>query len=157
MLTSQLGVYMDINDPTIYTRQLSETMKVLNTFKPSNVLGITVGNEILLQAQSAGNSVTQALADVTTNIRSVKSAVAAMGLSIPVGSGDAGSMLTEAYGAACDCALPLRHAIADRAVVFVRRGACRGGQAGLTPRRATITRSFLVRGDESALAKLAQV
>lgn len=93
---------MDINDPSIYARQLQTTMDVLSKFKPTNVLGITVGNEILLQAQSGGGSVTQALADVTANIRSVKAAVAQMGLSIPVGSGDAGSMLTEAYAAACD-------------------------------------------------------
>ena len=93
---------MDINDPSIYARQLQTTMDVLTKFKPTNVLGITVGNEILLQAQSGGGSVTQALADVTANIRSVKAAVAQMGLSIPVGSGDAGSMLTAAYASACD-------------------------------------------------------
>ena len=82
-------------------------MDVLTSFRPTNVLGITVGNEILLQAQSAGRSVSQALADVTSNIRGVKSSIASMGLSIPVGSGDAGSMLTEAYAEACDCAVAL--------------------------------------------------
>jgi len=98
-LSIYIGIYVDNND-TVYTRQRDEAQSLLNLYGADGVLGITVGNEFILDNVTAANSsnpagpVGVAAAEfLITKIQDMRSMLAGMTLSktIPVGNGDAGA------------------------------------------------------------------
>lgn len=98
------GIYIDGNETT-YTRQRDQLFAVLDQYGTDNILGITVGNEYLLQAYTADpNSLAAAQTYLISKIADVRSVLATKNYpkTIPVGSADAGSQVTPTYAAACD-------------------------------------------------------
>lgn len=82
-----LAVWVDDNAAT-FQRQVDEIVDALKKYGSDHVAGVTVGNEFLLN----GGSVTTLL----SHIQTVNATVNALGLSkyIPIGTADAGSMVT---------------------------------------------------------------
>jgi exo-beta-1,3-glucanase (GH17 family) len=78
----------DDPDNTTYNRQVSEVQAAIRTYGVDNIEGITVGNEFLLNGGAESELITK-MADMRTLL-------AGMGLSktLPVGTADAGSMIT---------------------------------------------------------------
>lgn len=105
------GIYIDGNETT-YTRQRDQLFEVLDTYGTDNVLGITVGNEYLLQAYTA-NPATLPTAQtyLISKIADVRTVLASKNYpkTIPVGSADAGSQVTAAYSAAADYVMANTH------------------------------------------------
>lgn len=98
------GIYIDGNETT-YERQRDQAFDVLDKYGVDNILGITVGNEYLLQAYTADPaSVTTAETYLISKINEVRTMVQAKnyGKTIPVGSADAGSQITPELSAAAD-------------------------------------------------------
>lgn len=99
-----LGVYMD-SDPTVYDRQIATTLEILREYGADHVAGITVGNEYIL-GQYTNSPANQATAEalVLRNVADARRQVQALNLgkTIPIGSGDAGSMITATYAAGLD-------------------------------------------------------
>jgi exo-beta-1,3-glucanase (GH17 family) len=105
------GIYIDGNETT-YQRQRDQAFAVLDQYGVDNVLGLTVGNEYLLQASTA-NPATLATAQtyLISKIADVRSVLASKGYSktIPVGSADAGSQITAPLSAAADYIMANSH------------------------------------------------
>ena len=82
----------------MYTRQLNAVISALQTFGADNVEGITVGNEVILDAFTANKSAGQKAGEaaVLANVKTTKAKISALNLSkqLPVGTGDSGSMIT---------------------------------------------------------------
>ncbi|KAG6331196.1 hypothetical protein ID866_7891, partial [Astraeus odoratus] len=94
-----LGNYPDPTDNgTAYYRQKQEIQTALQTYGTANVAGITVGNEFILnyvtqagQSDPNGSAGDAAAAILIPYINDTRSMLTEMGLSIPVGTSDAGS------------------------------------------------------------------
>ena len=99
-----LGVWVDPANATTFTRQLKTLTDVLTKSKGEHVLGISVGNEVLL---NAGDKLATVTTGLLANIKTVRDSVKALNLGkdIPVGNGEAGSMITLELAEAC---APLR-------------------------------------------------
>ncbi|KAG8908360.1 hypothetical protein FRB99_007287 [Tulasnella sp. 403] len=98
-LSVYIGIYID-NDDTVYARQRDATKRILQTYDTKHVLGITVGNEFILNNLTAANSQdptsptgVAAAEFLIAKIQDVRSMLASLSLpkTIPVGNGDAGS------------------------------------------------------------------
>jgi len=98
-LSVYIGVYVD-NNVSVYQRQRDETKHILQTYDISHVLGITVGNEFILDNLTDLNVATAntpqgiAAADfLLTLIADMRTTLASLSLpkTIPVGNGDAGA------------------------------------------------------------------
>lgn len=95
-----LGIYIDTDD-TIWERQRDDTLAIVQEYGVDHIAGITVGNEFLLnQASGATTAPASAYTSITTKVAEMKTALAALSLSktIPVGTADAGSMITSRLG-----------------------------------------------------------
>ncbi|KAI6108021.1 glycoside hydrolase family 17 protein [Pisolithus sp. B1] len=94
-----LGNYPDATDNgTAYERQKGEIQTALQTYGADNVLGITVGNEFILdyitqagQTDPNGSAGNEAAAMLIPWINDTRSMLSEMGLNLPVGTADAGS------------------------------------------------------------------
>ncbi|KAK0521971.1 hypothetical protein OC842_006609 [Tilletia horrida] len=89
------AVWVDTN-ATTYARQVSEMQDAITRYGTDRIEGITVGNEYLLNGGSE--------ADLIQKITDMRTLLAGMNLpkTLPVGTGDAGSMITAALAAASD-------------------------------------------------------
>ncbi|CAG8671531.1 16683_t:CDS:2, partial [Acaulospora colombiana] len=104
------GIYIDGNETT-YERQRDQAFDVLDKYGVDNILGITVGNEYLLQTSSGGGSVTTAETYLISKINEVRTMLQAKNYAktIPVGSADAGSQITPELAAAADYIMANTH------------------------------------------------
>jgi glucan 1,3-beta-glucosidase len=98
-ITVWLGIYIDIDD-TIWERQRNDTLAIIQQYGTDHISGITVGNEFLLNTEGAASSYTS----IRRKIAEFKKDLDALNLSktIPVGTADAGSMITSALAASAD-------------------------------------------------------
>jgi len=99
-LTVFLGNYNTPTDATAYTRQKGEIQTALTSYGTSNIGGITVGNEFMLNylnANAGGQDLPngpigeQGAQLLISNITDTRNMLQQMGLNIPVGTADAGS------------------------------------------------------------------
>lgn len=76
----------------------------MDQYGVDNILGVTVGNEYLLQAASGTGGVATAQTYLISKIEEVRTMIAAKNYAktIPVGTADAGSMITAALSQAAD-------------------------------------------------------
>jgi len=90
-LSVWLGIYVDNNDTT-WQRGVDDTINVLNTYGTANIGGITVGNEYIL----AQNATRASYAFIEDKVTEFKRELTALNLdkTIPVGTADAGSVMT---------------------------------------------------------------
>jgi exo-beta-1,3-glucanase (GH17 family) len=110
-LTVFLGIYIS-TDTTVFPRQLSETLAVLQQYGADQVAGITVGNEYILDQYTVSPSLqSSAQTTVLNSVASVRQSIAALKLpkTIPIGTSDAGSMLSTALGQGCDYVMANDH------------------------------------------------
>lgn len=113
-----LGIYVDPSDDSTYQRQKQDTQSALQKFGENNVLGLTVGNEIILDACQNVSSTNpndtvgiQAAQLLKTKVDDVRSMLSNMSLSkkIPVGTSDAGSYFNTVILEAVDYAMANIH------------------------------------------------
>jgi len=107
-----LGIFIDGTAATL-ARQQNETFTAIQKYGTANVAGITVGNEYILQANTANPStrptaeayVIQSMADTRTKLK-------AQGYdkAIPVGTADAGSMISVALSQGAEYVMANTHA-----------------------------------------------
>ncbi|KAF7301932.1 Glycoside hydrolase family 17 protein [Mycena indigotica] len=107
-----LGIYPIPSDAgAAYVRQRDIIKSALQTYGTDHVLGLTVGNEFILNylgdnggtTQDPNGAVGNAGADLLlTNISDARSMVSGLGLKIPVGNADAGSYFNNKILAAVD-------------------------------------------------------
>ncbi|CAG7848338.1 Putative glucan endo-1,3-beta-glucosidase btgC; AltName: Full=Endo-1,3-beta-glucanase btgC; AltName: Full=Laminarinase btgC [Serendipita indica DSM 11827] len=105
------GIYIDGNETT-FERQRDEAFAVFDQYGVDNVLGITVGNEYLLQAYTANPATLEtAQTYLISKIQDVRTMLASKnyGKTIPVGSADAGSQITATYAQAADFIMANSH------------------------------------------------
>ncbi|PVG00457.1 glycoside hydrolase [Serendipita vermifera] len=105
------GIYIDGNETT-YERQRDQAFDVLDKYGVDNILGITVGNEYLLQQNTANPALLPtAQTYLISKINEVRTMVEAKnyGKTIPVGSADAGSQITPELAAAADYIMANTH------------------------------------------------
>jgi len=109
-LSVYIGIYVS-NDDTIFQRQLADTQHILQTYDINHVLGLTVGNEFILdnltalsQTDPSSAAGVSAADYLITKISSVRSMLSSLSLpkTIPVGNGDAGSYTNTELLAAVD-------------------------------------------------------
>jgi len=94
-----LAIYIDDGDWSSYTRQKAAILDVLNKYGTSNIAGITVGNEFMLNyltENGGGDNPNGAIGNqgadlLIVNITDTRNMLKSLGLSIPVGNSDAGS------------------------------------------------------------------
>ena len=82
-------------DDESYTRQKTILTNALTTYGTSNVLGITVGNEYVLQSVQNGDTSENATARVVAKMTEVRADLTALGIDLPVGTSDAGGTVTQ--------------------------------------------------------------
>ncbi|KAH9945047.1 glycoside hydrolase [Epithele typhae] len=116
-MTVWLGNYPDATDPAPYVRQRDAIIDAIQTYGTDHISGITVGNEFILNylgsngGTSANDAVGNAGADLLiANITDTRSAVAALGVSIPIGNSDAGSYINNKVLAEVDYGMANIHA-----------------------------------------------
>lgn len=92
-MTVWLGIYIDTDD-TIWARQRDDTLAIIQKYGTAHISGITVGNEFLLNTEGAASSYTS----IAQKVTEFKAELAKLNLdkTIPVGTADAGSMITAA-------------------------------------------------------------
>lgn len=98
-MTVWLGIYID-TDESIWERQRDDTLAIIQKYGVDHISGITVGNEFLLNTNGAASSYTS----IRQKVAEFKSELAKLSLSktIPVGTADAGSMITAALSSSAD-------------------------------------------------------
>jgi exo-beta-1,3-glucanase (GH17 family) len=103
-LTVYLGIYIS-EDETIWERQRADTLAIIQEYGVDHISGITVGNEFLLnQANGAATAPAAAVRSITTKVAQFKQDLAGLSLSktVPVGTADAGSMVSTTLAAGVD-------------------------------------------------------
>lgn len=107
-----LGIFIDGTDAT-YQRQLQETFDAIKKYGTKNVAGITVGNEYILQANT-NNPATRPTAEayVIKQMADCRAQLKAQNFdkAIPVGTADAGSMVTLALSEGAEYVMANTHA-----------------------------------------------
>ncbi len=101
------AIFVVDKDDAAYTRQKTALQQALQTYGTDNVLGITVGNEFMLnyvlehQASDATGAVgLAASALLKTKIADIRQMLTSMSINLPVGTADAGSYFnTDLLGA----------------------------------------------------------
>lgn len=98
-MTVWLGIYIDTDD-TIWERQRDDTLAIIQKYGTDHISGITVGNEFLLNTDGAASSYTS----IRQKVAEFKSELAKLKLdkTIPVGTADAGSMVTASLASTVD-------------------------------------------------------
>jgi exo-beta-1,3-glucanase (GH17 family) len=107
-----LGIFIDGTDAT-YQRQLQETFDAIKKYGTRNVAGITVGNEYILQANTASPATRPtAEAYVIKQMADTRAKLKAQNFdkAIPVGTADAGSMITLALSEGAEYVMANTHA-----------------------------------------------
>jgi exo-beta-1,3-glucanase (GH17 family) len=103
-LNVYLGIYIS-EDETIWERQRADTLAIIQEYGVDHISGITVGNEFLLnQANGAATAPAAAVRSITTKVAQFKQDLAGLSLSktLPVGTADAGSMVSTTLAAGVD-------------------------------------------------------
>lgn len=87
----------DVNpDEESYNSQKAAILLALDTYGPERILGVTVGNEYVLNAPSRGDTIPAATARVVAKMSDMRSSLAAKGYSnILVGTSDAAGVFLE--------------------------------------------------------------
>lgn len=89
----------DLNpDAASFPRQKAALAQAFENYGTKNVLGITVGNEYLLNANSRGDTIQNATTTVINGVNEIK----ATWPGIPVGTSDAGGQYLEGLAPAVD-------------------------------------------------------
>ncbi|KAK9894951.1 glycoside hydrolase family 17 protein [Cystobasidium minutum MCA 4210] len=98
-MTVWLGIYID-SDDTIWERQRDDTLAIIQKYGTDHISGVTVGNEFLLNTEGAASSYTS----IRQKVAEFKSELAKLNLdkTIPVGTADAGSMITASLASNVD-------------------------------------------------------
>jgi len=78
-----------------YIRQKTILTNALTTYGTSNVLGITVGNEYVLNSVQNGDTSENATARVVAKMTEVRTDLTALGFNLQVGTSDAGGTVTQ--------------------------------------------------------------
>jgi len=94
-----LAIYIDDGDWSSYDRQKSAIEDVLKTYGTTNIAGITVGNEFMLNwlteyggGDDPNGTIGNQGADLLiVNITDTRNLIKSLGLNIPIGNSDAGS------------------------------------------------------------------
>lgn len=112
-----LGIYDVPEDRTAYTRQRDIVKQALQTYGTDHVLGITVGNEFMLNylndhgATDPNSAVGNQGAEILlSDIADTRSMLSGMGISLPVGNSDAGSYFNTKVLEASDYGMANVHA-----------------------------------------------
>lgn len=103
-MTVYLGIYISTDD-TIWQRQRQDTLDIIQEYGVDHISGITVGNEFLLgQANGAATAPAAAISSITTKVAQFKQDLEALNLpkTLPVGTADAGSMVSTTLTAGVD-------------------------------------------------------
>ncbi|OCF56932.1 glucan 1,3-beta-glucosidase [Kwoniella mangroviensis CBS 10435] len=106
-MTVWLGIYVDSNEEA-YNDQVKAVEDALKAYGTDHVSGITVGNEYILNTAGTDSTTSSiylsASKTITDKITEVKSAIAGLGLSktLPVGTSDAGSVMSKTLGEGID-------------------------------------------------------
>ncbi|KAJ9104679.1 hypothetical protein QFC21_002177 [Naganishia friedmannii] len=95
----QMGVYVAVYvdaDTQAYKDQVQAIRGALEMFGTGDVLGITVGNEYILNQQLAGLSTATATSTILNHIKELNTTVKGWGLdkALPIGTSDAGSLMS---------------------------------------------------------------
>lgn len=98
-MTVWLGIYID-SDDTIWERQRDDTLAIVSKYGTDHISGITVGNEFLLNTNGAASSYTS----IRNKVAEMKSELEKLNLdkTVPVGTADAGSMITASLASHVD-------------------------------------------------------
>ncbi|KAM0747073.1 glycoside hydrolase [Meredithblackwellia eburnea MCA 4105] len=90
-MTVWLGAYIGDNK-TVNAQQQQVTLDVLRTYGTDHVEGVIIGNEYILNAESQSTAITY----IINQVAAFKTQLAALNLAktLPVGTADAGSVLT---------------------------------------------------------------
>ncbi|KAI5449986.1 hypothetical protein NCC49_003877 [Naganishia albida] len=99
-----LAVYVDSNEQA-YVDQVKAIEEALKTYGTEHVLGITVGNEYILNQQTAGlSTAATATQTILTRIQEMNTTVQGWGLdkTLPLGTSDAGSLMSTTLAAGID-------------------------------------------------------
>nr|XP_019045226.1 glucan 1,3-beta-glucosidase [Kwoniella bestiolae CBS 10118]OCF24156.1 glucan 1,3-beta-glucosidase [Kwoniella bestiolae CBS 10118] len=106
-MTVWLGIYVDSNEEA-YEDQVKSVTEALKTYGTDHVSGVTVGNEYILNTAGTDSTTSSiylsASKTITDKITEVKAAIAKLGLSktLPVGTSDAGSVMSKTLGEGID-------------------------------------------------------
>jgi len=105
-LSVWLGIYVDDN-ATTWDRGVQATLDVVQTYGTANIAGITVGNEYILDQNATSASYTY----IEDKVAEFKKELDALNLdkTIPVGTADAGSVMTAALNRKVDYAMSNVH------------------------------------------------
>jgi len=111
------AVYIVDGDDAGYTRQKTAIQQSLQTYGTDNILGITVGNEFMLNyitdhgaANANGTVGLAASALLKTKITDMRQLLASMSINLPVGTADAGSYFNNDLLSAVDFGMSNVHA-----------------------------------------------
>ena len=98
-LYNTLVTQLDLNpDAASFPRQKAALAQAFESYGIKNVLGITVGNEYLLNANSRGDTIQNATTTVLNGINEIK----ATWPGIPVGTSDTGGQFIDGVAPAVD-------------------------------------------------------
>ncbi|GHJ84523.1 hypothetical protein NliqN6_0925 [Naganishia liquefaciens] len=97
------AIYVDSNEQA-YEDQVAAVESALKTYGTERVMGITVGNEYILNAQSAGTPAATATATLLARIAAFNATQQGWALDrmLPVGTSDAGSLMSTTLAAGID-------------------------------------------------------
>ncbi|KIY69725.1 glycoside hydrolase family 17 protein [Cylindrobasidium torrendii FP15055 ss-10] len=111
-----LGNYPTVDDDSVFTRQNDAIKQALQTYGSDHVAGITVGNEVILNAVTAssetdpnGSAGNAAGAKLVEYIADTRSMLKELNMDIPVGNSDAGSFFNDKVLEAVDYGLSNVH------------------------------------------------
>ena len=88
------GIYLEAEDLS-YTRQKKILEDALTVYGTDHVLGVTLGNEYLLIASNAGDTVENATARVVEKMNEVRTDLTALGFRLPVGTSETGGGVSQ--------------------------------------------------------------
>ncbi|GAA95577.1 glycoside hydrolase family 17 protein [Mixia osmundae IAM 14324] len=111
-MTVWLGIYLDMTNSTTNERQIQQTLDAISKHGSDHVSGVIVGNEVVLLASPTGGTPsTTAISFVVEQQKDVRTRLAALNLSktIPVGTADAGSMMTTSLAEGSDALMSNVH------------------------------------------------
>lgn len=101
------AIYLDDNNEQAFTDQLNDVVSAFKTYGVKNIGGLAVGNEYLLGAgidAPSGSKYASTLKKLNSHIQIVRDTVAKLNLdkTIPIGTGDAGSLMSVTLGEMVD-------------------------------------------------------
>lgn len=101
------AIYLDDNNEQAFTDQLHDVVSAFKTYGVDKIGGLAVGNEYLLGAginSPSGAKYQKGLASLQAHIKTVNETILGLSLDkhVPIGTGDAGSLMSVALGEMVD-------------------------------------------------------